>query len=426
MAEPNEDLEQGLSRRLGLAAATLTGLGVIIGSGIYVVIGIAAGEAGNAVWLAFLLAAACAAITALSYARLTRIRAKNAPEYQFVNMAFGTQPAFFAGWLILVAQVVSASAVALGFAGYLNSLLGTPEFPAAAGLLVACMLILYLGIHHSTLAAIIFTVIEMLGLAVVIVLGAPSYGDVDYLETSRGIGGIFTGASIVFFAYIGFEGMANLAEEMKDPRRDLPRAIILAMAISTAFYILVAISAVSVLGWQDLSESNAPLALVAERTLGANGDRILSLISLVATANTSLVLLLAASRILHALSCEGVLPAALCRVGRARRTPWPAILTVGTVSLLFAISRSVQQVAEFTNFVTLLAFVGVNASAVRIFKHDGTTGTVSHLLLNRLIPILGIIVSLWLAFNAGWQAAAFGAAVLAAGAVVFFAGRRPT
>lgn len=416
----NDSQGAGLSRRLGLTAATLTGLGVIVGSGIYVVIGLAAGRAGNLVWLAFLLAAAGASLTALSYARLARLRPKNAPEYQFVNMAFGHWPAFLAGWLILVAQIISASAVALGFAGYLHALLGLPHWPSAAGLLLLCMLVLYLGIGHSAAAAIVFTIVEVAGLCIIVAIGVPHLGDVNYFEAARGASGVFSAASLVFFAYIGFEGMANLAEEMKDPERNLPRAIILALVLSTAFYVLVAISAVSVLGWERLGESSAPLAAVAEEALGSNAGVILSVISLVATANTSLVLLLAGSRVLRALSCAGVLPRALSPLSPKRHTPWRAILVVGAFALLFAAFRSVQQVAEFTNLVTLLAFIGVNAAAIRIFRR-AETGLAKHLLLNRLVPVLGIGVSLWLAVNAGWRAAVFGAVVLAAGALLYWA-----
>jgi APA family basic amino acid/polyamine antiporter len=419
MPETNSTKDTALSRRLGLAAATLTGLGVIIGSGIYVIIGIAAGQAGNAVWLAFLLAATGASLTALSYARLGKLRPQNAPEYQFVNMAFGRRPAFLAGWLILLAQVVSASAVALGFAGYLNALTNIPELPAAIGLLLACMVVLYIGISQSALAAIIFTIIEILGLAIIIGIGAPKWGEVNYLEAPLGAMGVLSAASLVFFAYLGFEGMANLSEEMKDPERNLPRAILLALAISTGFYMLVAISAVSVVGWSALSQSNAPLALVAEQALGGNAGFILTIISLTATANTALVLLLAGSRILHAMSCAGVLPDVLCVVSRKRKTPWVAILAVGIVAVIFAGFRSIQQVAEFTNFITLAAFIGVNAAAIMIFRHRGSVNQFRHILLNIIIPVLGVLVSLWLAVNAGWRAAVFGVIVAAVGWLVY-------
>ena len=173
--ESNTQNKTQLARRLGLFAATMTGLGVIIGSGIYVIIGIAARQAGNAVWLSFVFAAFGAGLTAISYARLSRLNPRNAPEYQFVSMAFGSTPAFFAGWLILMAEIISSTAVALGFAGYLNVLLGVPETPAAIGLIVLSSLILYIGISQSAVVAIVLTLVEVLGLLIVIGIGTPHY-----------------------------------------------------------------------------------------------------------------------------------------------------------------------------------------------------------------------------------------------------------
>lgn len=411
---------KGLARRLGLVAATMTGLGVIIGSGIYVIIGVAARQAGNAIWLSFLFAALGASLTALSYARLGRLRPKNAPEYQFVNMAFGERPAFLAGWLILLAQIVSASAVALGFAGYLHALLNVPELPAAIALILLSCLILYVGISQSAAIAIILTMTEILGLLIIVAIGLPHLGQVSYVEMPAGILGMLSAASLVFFAYLGFEGMANLSEEMKEPEKNLPRAILLALGISTIFYVLVAVSAVSVVGWKGLSNSSAPLAVVAEQALGSNAGLALSVISLAATSNTVLVLLLSGSRILHAMSCSRVLPWAFCVVSKKRNTPWFAIVIVGIISSLFASFQSVQQVAEFTNFITLLAFIGMNASAMKILNQPNTHDSFRLLVLNKVVPILGILVSAWLAINTGWKAAIFGGVILVVGLLVYW------
>jgi basic amino acid/polyamine antiporter, APA family len=414
----DKDQNTALARRLGLTAATLTGLGVIIGSGIYVIIGVAAGQAGNAVWLSFLLAAIGAGFTALSYARLGQLRPKNAPEYQFVNMAFGNRLAFLAGWLILLAQIVSSAAVALGFSGYLNALLNVPILPAAIGLIILCSLVVFIGIGQSAIVVSLLTIIEIIGLVIIIVIGIPQFGKANYLEMPLGIAGVLSAASLVFFAYLGFEGMANLSEEMKNPERNLPKAIILALTLSALGYILVSLSAVSILGWSGLNQTNAPMARVAEQALGSSAGFILSLISLAATANTVLVLLLAASRILHAMSRGGVLPGFLCRVSHRRKTPWVAIIAVGLVAMSFASVGNIQQIAEFTNFITLLAFIGVNASAFKLLRRRKTDKQLSYLLVNRIIPILGILTSTWLAINTGWRAALFGVMVILVGLIV--------
>lgn len=415
---PNGD-DSGLARKLGLTAATLTGLGVILGAGIYVLVGVAAGEAGNAVWLSFLFAAIAATLTGLSYARLSRLRPKDAPEFQYVNMAFGRKPGFLAGWLVLWAGVISAAAVSLGFGAYLEHLAGLPVLPSAIALIVVSALVVFLGIGESTTLAALLTLVEVGGLVFIIAIGVPHFGDVDLLEMPLGIPGVIGASSLVFFAYLGFEGMANLSEEMKDPRKDLPRAIMIALGLSTALYVAVAISAVSVLGWSRLSQSSAPLAAVAAQALGPGADRLLTYIALSSTANTVLIMLLAASRSMWAMSCAGVLPMNFCVIGKQRRTPWLTILLVCGFASLIASIRNIGQVAEFTNFATLIAFGAVNASAVRQFGRSGGNG-LRAFLMGILLPGLGVALSLWLAANTGWQAMVFGSGLVLAGVAVYW------
>ena len=416
--------ESGLSRRLGLLAATMAGIGVILGAGIYVLIGVAANQAGNAVWMSFVIAAIVAMFTGLSYARLGRLRPKNAPEFQFLNMAFGPIPGFLAGWLILWATVISSAAVALGFGGYLEHIVGVPYLAGAIGLIILCSVVVFVGVGESVILAGILTIVEVTGVVLIIAIGIPSIGQVNLLEMPMGISGVIGAASLVFFAYLGFEGMANLSEEMKKPERDLPKAMLLALGISTILYILVAVSAVSVLGWQDLSQSSAPLATVASKLLGAKADLLLTLIALGSTANTVLLLLFASSRAMWAMSCAGALPAAFCVIGGKRHTPWLTVIIVGVIASIFALIRNIGDVAEFTNFATLLAFTGVNASAIRIFIKESSSGGLRHILTNVIMPTAGLIASLWLAINAGWRAAVFGIALLAAGILLHFFLRR--
>jgi APA family basic amino acid/polyamine antiporter len=209
--------ESGLKRRLGLFATTLVGTGVILGAGIYVLVGVAARQAGNAVWLSFVIAAIVAGFTGVSYARLGKLRPKNAPEFQYLSMAFGRSPAFLAGWLVLWATIISSAAVALGFGGYLEHLFGIPYLAGAIGLIVLSSIIVFLGVGESAVLAGVLTLIEACGLVIVIVIGIPSFGNVNLFETASGLSGVIGAASLVFFAYLGFEGMANLSEEMKHP-----------------------------------------------------------------------------------------------------------------------------------------------------------------------------------------------------------------
>jgi len=419
MTEPVQSAEPQLKRRLGLWVTTLTGVGVILGSGIYVLVGVAAGEAGNAVWLSFLIAAAVAGLTGLSYARLSKLKPKDAPEFQFVGMAFKPSLAFLAGWLILWAVVISASAVALGFAGYLSYLLGTPVIPVAIGLVLASSIVVFLGIGESALLAGILTFIEVAGLVFIVAIGVPHLGEVNVMEMPMGVAGTIGAASLVFFAYLGFEGMANLSEEMRNPGKDLPRAILLALGISTLLYILVSLAAVSVLDWNTLSQSNAPLALVAAQVLGSNAGLTLTLVALFSTANTVLLLLLAASRAMWAMSCAGALPRVFCVIGEERRTPWLAIIVVGFFASLFTAFEDIRDVAEFTNFATLLAFAGVNAAALKIFNRESSMSGFKRIFLDIIMPALGLVTAVLLAINTGWRAASFGGLLIAVGLLVY-------
>ena len=410
-----EGHERGLSRRLGLIPAILFGIGVILGAGIYVLVGVAAGQAGNAVWLSFLLAGIVAAFTGISYARLGRLRPRNAPEFQYLDMAFGRTPAFLAGWLVLWATVISSAAVALGFAGYLEHLAGVPPLASAIGLVLISSLVVFLGVGESAGLAGILTLVEAGGLLFIIGIGIPSWGNADLLEMPAGLAGVVGAAGLVFFAFLGFEGMANLSEEMKNPKRDLPKAILIALGISSIVYILVAVSAASVLGWQALGQSGAPLAAVASSVLGPNADLLLTLIALASTANTVLLLLFAASRSMWAMGCAGVLPMKLCVIGQKRHTPWFTILLVGGLAGIFALFKNIEDVAGFTNFATLLAFAGVNLSAFRLFRKSGAANGPRHILVDLALPLLGCLASLVLAISLGWQAALFGGLLLAAG-----------
>jgi basic amino acid/polyamine antiporter, APA family len=411
----------GLSRRLGLWATTLAGVGTILGIGIYVLIGVAAQEAGNAVWLSFLIAAVVAAFTGISYARLSRLRQKNAPEFQYMSMAFGNTTGFLAGWVILWATVISLAAVAHGFAGYMDRIAGLPHLAAAIGLVIFCSLVVFIGVGQSIILSGVLTVLAAVGLVLIISVGIPALGQVSLLEMPHGISGVIGAAPLVFFAYLGFEAIANLAEEMKNPQRDLPKTILMALGFTMVLYLLVSISAVSVLGWQVLSQSNGPLAAVAYRLLGAKADILISLIALVSTGNNVLFLLFSSSRAMWAMSCAGALPMAFCVIGENRRTPWFAIILVGVVAGSFVFFRSIEDIARYTNFATLLVFAGVNISALKIFiSSKKNAGQSINIFADIVLPILGMLTSLWLAISLGWQAALFGLVLLASGAFVYF------
>jgi APA family basic amino acid/polyamine antiporter len=222
-----------LRRALGLWQVSLAGIGVILGAGVYALVGPAAAQAGNALWLSFLLAGLTAGLTAYAYARLGRLVPRNAPEFQYTALAFGPTVGFIAGWLMLAADVLATGAVALGFAGYLRHLAGTPLTANALALLAAVGVILYSGIGQSVAVAIALTAVEAIGLIFVIIVGMPFWAVTDYLVMPRGVLGVSTAAALIFFAYLGFDELGNLAEEMRHPERDLPRSLFISIVATT-------------------------------------------------------------------------------------------------------------------------------------------------------------------------------------------------
>jgi len=357
-----------LKRALGLFETTMYGIGIILGAGIYVLIGKAAGIAGNAVWLAFLISAVVAALTGLSYAELSSMFPKSAAEYVYSRKAFNSKTfSFMIGWLMLFVLIVASAAVTLGFGGYFSALFGTPLVPVALLLIIALSALNFWGIKESAWMNILFTSIEMIGLLIVIFFGAQHFGSVNYFELPAGFGSLMSAAILVFFAYLGFEDLVNISEEVKKPKRTVPKAVIYSIAITTVIYILVALSSVSIVPWQQLGMSKAPLADVVN-TAWPGSSALLSVIALFATANTVLFLMVACSRVLYGMAKQGAMPKKLCTVHSSRCTPWIAIFVVMFAVLGFATIGNIKTVAEMTNWGSFFVFLSVNASLIYLRK----------------------------------------------------------
>lgn len=355
-----------LKRHLGLFHTTMYGVGLILGAGIYALIGDAAGEAGNSVWISFVLAAVSAIFTGLSYAELSSMYPKAAAEYSFVKNAFGNNfVAFLVGWLTLFVAVISAAAIALGFGGYLTQLFQIPIILAAILIITILTFVNYFGIRESSSMNIIFTIIEAVGLGIVIWVGLSISGiEIDYFDVPHGFSGIFSAFTLVFFAYIGFENIANIAEEIKNPRKVLPRAIILAITITAIVYILVSISAVRVLDWQELGASVAPLADVIKKSLGQEWGFGILIIALFATTNTVLIMLVSGSRILYGVSLDKALPGIFSVIHQKRKTPWIAVIVIGALSASFVFIGDIGTVANISVFAIIMVFVLVNLALI--------------------------------------------------------------
>ncbi|NYT05450.1 MAG: amino acid permease [Methanomicrobiales archaeon] len=359
-----------LKRTLTPFEVVLSGIGVILGAGIYALIGEAAGIAGNALWMAFLLSATIAAFTGLSYAELSSMFPLASAEHEYTARSFGASLAFIVGMMVVLSGIVGAATVALGFAGYFREVTGFPLLAVASVLLLALSGVIFAGIRQSAAFVIVFTLIEAGGLFGIIAIGLPYLGSVDYWEMPAGFPGVLSAAALLFFAYQGFEEIVKLSEETVNPERTIPQGLLMALVVTILLYIAVAIAAVSIGGWQQLAGSPAPFAVIAGQVLGDAGSFAFTIIALFATANTALLMLLASSRILYGMAQSGSLPAWLGSVHPKTHTPGFAIAACLLCSLAFLSLGTIRDVALVANFTLFITFAVINAAVVALRIKD--------------------------------------------------------
>lgn len=359
-----------LSRTLGLPMLTFYGAGMILGAGIYSIIGKAAGQTGEGLWLGFLLAAVAALLTALSYAELSTMFPKAGAEFVYLSRAFPERTWIGAtlGTLMCFAGSATAAAVAMAFGGYLSQFVAVPTGLTAAAVIAAFTALAIIGIRVSGWATAVSTLIEAGGLVLVIGLGfaSPSFGQALAALPHEGL---MSGAALIVFAFFGFENIVSLAEEAKEPERDLPRAILLSLGIATVLYLLVALAAVSLLPPDKLAASGAPL-MEAARAGSPRIATVLGAVALFATANTVLISIIGASRVLYGMGDAGALPAMFARVSRTRRTPWVATLVTAGAAFALLPLKQLETVASVSSFATLSAFTAINVALIRLRYTD--------------------------------------------------------
>ena len=413
-----------LERRLGPVAVSLSGIGIILGAGIYVLVGEVATEAGNAVWLAFAVGAMVAAPTGLAFAELAAMFPEAGAAAAYTREAFGVRTAFLTGWFDIAVSTVGAAAVALGFGGYLDDLTSLGTTPMAIAVLLASGLIAYVGVRETVAVAIAFTLAEAAGLVLVIAVGLPHVGEVNLLELGNGWVGVFGAGSLVYFAYQGFEEIATLSEETINPRRNIPLAIVVAVVVTTTLYILVAIAAVSAVPWQRLADTDTPLATVVEAVASERLGDVISAIALFATFNTVLLLIATGARISYGMAQRRLLPTVFGRVSATRHTPWVATLTITVVAVMLAATGDIGFVAQVTNFAVFGLFTIVNAAVIMLRRSRPDIERPFRLpfALNGvpLIAVFGLIGNLWLAAYMDREAFVAGLGLLAIGLAASF------
>lgn len=415
-------------RSMGLVQTTASGVAIIVGAGIFVLLGPATDKAGGQVWLAFIVAAALCALTAFSYMELSSMFPRAGSEYEFARQVFPAAPSFAVGWSMASALVVASATVALGFARYLGEFADLDERMVAVTVVVTAGFISSRGMGDASKLIVALAAIQIAGLLAVVVMGAPSVGD-HSLVAGGSVAGVVSGAALVFFAFIGFDEVITLSEETRDPRRTIPRALFLSLVISAVVYAAVAVVAVSVLGADRLASSSRPLADVAAAAVGSGASNVITVLALVSTFSTVILALTAGARMIYSLAGTGLLPDKLSQV-RDARTPLPALVVSTTGAVLLVVVGSLTTLAEATDALVFLMFLVTNLVLVvlrfrlpdadRPFRVKGLLGRVP------VAPALGFVVTVMLALRLHRDALVLSAVIVAVGLVIglVMAGRR--
>lgn len=409
-----------LRKELGLLSLTASGVGIIIGAGIYVLIGAATAEAGAPVWAAFLLAAVLSALTGLSYCELATMYPRAAAEFEYSRHALPAWMAFLTGWLMIAGLVIASATVALGFGGYLGYFFDIPARVGGLFLLAVVCAIAAGGIRNSARLTVALSGVQVAGLLFVIAAGVGQVGDVDLVHGGA-TAGIVSAAALVFFAFIGFDEVTTLAEETRNPGRTVPLALLLALAISTVLYMAVAIVAVSVLGAEALGASSTPLSDVVGAATGRRLDDLIAVIALVSTTNTTLLATTAASRVVYGMASVGALLPAAGRLTPGRKVPLRAVILCVVLSVTFLFLGDLALIASVTDFAVYAVFLSVNVSLIilrrtrpgieRPFRVPGAIRGWP------IIPFLGLATTLLMLTQLKPEALAIGLAISVVGMI---------
>lgn len=407
MAQPGTPQGAGsgdptLRRSIGLWQMMLYGAGSMLGAGIYGLLGVVASEMGSAIWLAFALSMVAAGLTGLSYASLGSRYPRAGGAAYITHRAYRRT---------LLTHVVGLSVACSGFTSIAagarvvgQNLQALPLFSGLAPgtlafiYLVFVGILVYRGIRESIWANVVFTLVEAAGLVFVVAVCMRFWGSANLLEfpsapgTESGLPLVFliNGIVLTFYSFLGFEDAINVAEELKNPRRNMPLGLVLALALTVLLYMGVSVSAVSVMPWQELAQADAPLAAVVERAAPWVPAGMFIAITIFAVANTGLINYVTASRLLYGMARDGQLPQALAKIHPERRTPHVAVALIFAVIFLLILSGDISQLASATVLLLLLVFSAVNAALVILKLRPGEPEGAFELPI--AVPALGAVV----------------------------------
>jgi amino acid transporter len=396
---PDFDPPDRLRRTLNLPMLTLYGLGTTVGAGIYALVGEIADVAGYGAPLSFLVASLVAGFTACSFAELAGRYPRAAGAALYVQQGFGrVRLSIVVGLLVALAGVVSAAALVNGFTGYLQSYVALDRHWIIVAITLGLGGLAGWGIAQSVTVAAVITLVEVGGLLLLIGAGAEQLATLparwqEFLPGSAGaisVSGVLLGVTLAFYAFIGFEDMVDVAEEVKNVRRTLPRAIMLTLAVTTFLYLLLMMTALLALTPESLAASGAPLAALYEAQTGRSAVAI-GIIAMFAIINGALVQIVMASRVLYGLSSRGQLPAFLGRVHGGTRTPLIATALATGAILGLALYGRLGALANATSLLMLTIFALVNLALWRL-KGRGPAPAETYD-FPRAFPLIGFLLS---------------------------------
>lgn len=407
VAEPKTP---ALKRSIGLWSAVAINVGAIIGGGIFVVTGIAAGYAGSAMILSMLFAGAIAFLTGLSFAKLTAWQPVEGGAYEYGRQLVSPFVGFLAGWMWLVANTFTGAAVSLGFAAYLSS--AVPGVPTSIVAAVICLVFTGLnliGAKQSASVNNIFVAVKLLILAFFVVFGAFSVDMGNFAPFTPISSGVLYATFFIFFAYGGFARVSVVAEEIKDAKRNVPRALLLSLGISMLVYVLVGLVAVGLIGAPDLASSSSPLSSAIMMTGNSLAVQLVAIGGLVATASVLLTAILGVSRMAYSMARRGDLPSSLATLHSRFHVPSYSILGTGVLMAALVLFVDLTKVVAISTFALVFTYVITNVAAYKL-KNGNTRW--------RILPLAALatcIMLLCFLLFASPQAWIIGVAFLAAG-----------
>jgi APA family basic amino acid/polyamine antiporter len=398
-AEPERE-SGGLRRAITPKLLLVFIVGDILGGGIYALVGEVGAETGGAIWAAFLLALIMATFTAGSYAELVSKYPHAGGAALYVNRAYGIKfLSFLVAFAVVASGITSASALARGFGGdYLREFVDVKIVVGALALLALITLINLRGIAESVKLNVGFTLVEVVGLLLIVLIAVVAIfqGDAEpsrafeFKDGTSVIAATLAGATLAFYALIGFEDSVNVAEETQNPSRIYPRVLFAGLGIAGVIYFLVTVGAVSVVPVGDLADSSGPLLEVVKQGPLNIPEKVFSAIGLLALSNGAMINMIMASRLLYGMSKEDVVPRPLGIVS-GRQTPWVAILFTTAIAAVLIITGDLEKLADTTVALLVVVFTIVNAT-VLVLRRDSVDH--DHFQIPSVVPVLGVGVSI--------------------------------